>query len=55
MKTEVFRLRDGREDVTLTTYVLQDSPDLLAGKARPAILICPGGCFNYSDWEAEPV
>ena len=56
MKTEVIRLKEGREDVTLTTYVLQDSPDLLAGKSRPAILICPGGgYFNCSDREAEPI
>jgi acetyl esterase/lipase len=56
MKTKVIRLKEGRDDVTLTTYILQDSPDLLAGKARPAILICPGGgYFNCSDREAEPV
>ena len=56
MKTEVIQLRDGRDDVTLTTYVLQDSPDLLAGQPRPAILICPGGgYFSCSDREAEPV
>ena len=56
MKTEVIRLKEGREDVTLTTYVLQDSPDLLAGKSRPAILICPGGgYFSCSDREAEPI
>lgn len=56
MKTEIFRLKEGRDDVTLTTYILQDSPDLLAGKSRPAILICPGGgYFNCSDREAEPI
>ena len=56
MITEVIRLKEGRDDVTLTTYILQDSPDLLNGKARPAILICPGGgYFNCSDREAEPI
>ena len=56
MKTEVIRLKEGRDDVTLTTYILQDSPDLLAGKPRPAVLICPGGgYFSCSDREAEPV
>lgn len=56
MKSECIRLREDREDITLTTYVLQDSPDLLAGKKRPAILICPGGgYFNCSDREAEPI
>ena len=56
MKTEVIKLYENREDVTLTTYILQDSPELLAGKRRPAIVICPGGgYFNCSDREAEPV
>ena len=56
MKTEVIKLYESREDVKLTTYVLADSPELLAGKKRPAIIICPGGgYFNCSDREAEPV
>ena len=56
MKTTEIRLREGRDDVTLTTYIWQDSADLLAGKERPAVLICPGGgYFNCSDREAEPV
>ena len=56
MKTECIRLDPTRGDVTLTTYLLQDSPELLAGKKRPAILVCPGGgYFNCSDREAEPI
>lgn len=56
MKTEVIKLYENRENVTLTTYVLQDSPELLAGKMRPAVIICPGGgYFNCSDREAEPI
>ena len=56
MKTEIIKLYDNRSDVTLTTYVLQDSPEMLDGKTRPAILICPGGAYiNCSDREAEPV
>ncbi|MDO4337393.1 MAG: alpha/beta hydrolase [Eubacteriales bacterium] len=56
MKTEIIKLYENREDVTLTTYILQDSPELLAGKPRPAVVICPGGgYFNCSDREAEPV
>ena len=56
MITEGIWLKEGRDDVTLTTYILQDSPDLLNGKARPAILICPGGgYFTCSDQESEPV
>ena len=56
MKTEVFYLKEHQEDVTLTTYLWQDSPGLLAGKPRPAVLVCPGGgYFNCSDAEGEPV
>lgn len=56
MKTEVLKLYENRDDVTLTTYVLQDSPEMLAGKKRPAILICPGGAYmSCSDREAEPI
>ena len=56
MRTEKLRLWEGREDVTLTTYVLDDSPEMLAGKRRPAVLVCPGGAYlNCSDREGEPV
>ena len=56
MISKRIRLYEDRIDVTLTTYLLQDSPELLAGKTRPAVLICPGGgYFNCSDREAEPI
>lgn len=56
MKSEVIKLIDGRNDVTLTTYVLDDSAEMLMGKKRPAVIICPGGAYlTLSDREAEPV
>lgn len=56
MKVEEIKLYEDREDVTLTTYVLADSAELLGGKPRPAVLICPGGAYlSCSDREAEPV
>lgn len=56
MHIEVFKLYENREDVTLTTYVITDSPELTNGKKRPAILICPGGAYmGCSDREAEPI
>ncbi len=56
MKHEVIYLREGRNDVTMTTYVLDNSPESLNGKLRPAVVICPGGAYlNCSDREAEPV
>ena len=55
MHFETVNLRN-REDVTLTTYVLDDSKDVLNGKKRPGIIICPGGANLYcSDREAEAV
>lgn len=56
MRSEVIYLYEDREDVTLTTYVLDDSKEIRCGKPRPAVLICPGGAYlNCSDREAEPV
>lgn len=56
MLTQKIQLYENRPDVTLTTYVLDDSRELLAGKARPAVLVCPGGAYlSCSDREAEPV
>lgn len=56
MKTIISELYDERKDVTLTSYILDDSKEMLKGKKRPAVLICPGGAYLYcSDREAEPV
>ncbi len=56
MLIQTIPLDDKNPDVTLTTYVLSNSPELLDGKKRPAVLICPGGAYlNCSDREAEPV
>lgn len=56
MKIETFKIYENREDVTLTGYIVDDSPELLNGKNRPALLICPGGgYFTCSDREAEPI
>lgn len=42
MKSEVIYLYKDRTDVTLTTYVLDDSREMLNGGKRPAVLIDPG-------------
>lgn len=56
MKHETIYLRKDRTDVTLTTYILEDSPKMLDGKHRPAVIICPGGAYLYcSDREGEPI
>ena len=56
MRTEKLYIYKDRTDVSLTTYVLDDSKEMLTGKARPAVLICPGGAYmGCSDREGEPV
>ena len=56
MLVKTISLYKNRTDANLTTYVLDDSPQMLAGKPRPAILICPGGGYMFcSDNESEPI
>jgi len=56
MICEKINLIEGRGDVSLTTYILEDSPEMLDGKNRGAVIICPGGGYlGCSDREGEPV
>jgi acetyl esterase/lipase len=56
MKTETIKLYPGRNDVTLTSYILESSGELMGNRKRPAVLVCPGGAYLMcSDREAEPV
>lgn len=56
MLIKKFNLDNKRDNVDLTSYILEDSPELLNGKKRPAIIICPGGAYiNCSDREGESV
>ena len=56
MFIEKIKLYEDREDVTLTTYVIGQEPELSIQGNRPAIIICPGGAYQFcSDREAEPV
>lgn len=56
MNFQTLQLYEDRPDVTLTTYVLDDSAEMLNGQKRPAVLVCPGGAYmGCSDREAEPV
>lgn len=46
----------GRENVTLESYIIENSKELLKGKKRPGIIICPGGGnLMCTDREAEGV
>ncbi len=56
MISETLQLYEGKPNVTLTSYILNDSFEMQNGKPRPVVLICPGGGYmNCSDREAEPV
>ena len=56
MLSEKIYLIEGREDVSLTTYILDDAPEMPGGKKRGAVMICPGGGYlGCSDREGEPV
>lgn len=55
MKTETLMLQSN-PNVTLTTYLLDASPEMPNASVRPAVLIFPGGGYRFcSDREAEPV
>lgn len=55
MTTEVLR-PTGDPAVTLTTYVHDASPELSNAKLRPAVLVFPGGGYQFcSDREGEPI
>jgi len=44
------------ENVTLTAYLLESSPEMPNAQVRPAVLICPGGGYFFcSAREAEPI
>ena len=56
MQIRQFQLYKDDPTVTLTAYILDDSPEMLNGAKRPAVLVCPGGAYMFtSDREADPV
>jgi len=53
MLNEVVKLRNDRDNVTLTSYAVVDEVDQ---KPRRAVLICPGGGYSYiADPEGERI
>ena len=54
MRTQTYNLTN--EGVTLTTYLLDSSPEMAHIGKRGSVLICPGGAYKFcSDREAEPI
>lgn len=45
-----------KSSARLTTYIIENSPEIDINRKRPAIIICPGGGYEFlSDREAEPI
>lgn len=55
MFTETYNLTDD-PDVTLTTYISDNSEEMKYANTKPAVLVIPGGAYKFcSDREAEPI
>lgn len=55
MRINKIKLWENNEEVTLTSYILDNSKEIKI-KRRPTVIICPGGGFLMtSDREAEPI
>jgi acetyl esterase/lipase len=56
MHIERHSLRPDNPAVYLDAYLGHDSPEFFTGRLRPAVIVCPGGSYQYtSDREAEPI
>lgn len=55
MKIEVIHLRPDQEEITMTAYIAEDTPEKRVPK-RQAIIIFPGGGYDHLSWrESEPI
>ena len=56
MITEKIVLWEDKPEITLNSYLIENSDQYRQGEMRPAVLVCPGGAFRFhSDREGEPV
>jgi acetyl esterase/lipase len=56
MLTYTIPIRNDAQTVSLETYLLKNSPEFQTNTRRPAVIICPGGGYQFTpDREAEPV
>lgn len=56
MLHETFLIRGVRETASLTTYFLDNSPEIDPERCRPTVLVCPGGAYRFtSDREGEAI
>ena len=53
---EVIAINADGYEATLTTYLLENSPEMDEERVRPLVILCPGGGYRFvSDREAEPI
>jgi acetyl esterase/lipase len=56
MLNKIIELEVDQQIATLTTYILDNSPEMNKERTRPMVIICPGGGYRFtSDREAEPI
>jgi acetyl esterase/lipase len=56
MEIQIYPLRDDAKNIHLVAYRLHNSAEFQVDRPRPAIIICPGGGYQFtSDREAEPI
>ncbi len=56
MLNQVIELQTEGGNATLTTYILNNTPEIDPDRVRPMVIICPGGGYRFvSEREAEPI
>ena len=56
MEIRTFKIDSDADNVTLTAYLAENSPEMPFNRKRDAILVCPGGGYYMcSAREAEPI
>lgn len=53
MIVETVKLWPGRDDVTLTAYVMEANPFFMPQKPPPAVIVCPGGAYQNLSRDTE--
>lgn len=53
---ETRKIQVNNQTAILTSYIISNTPEIDEQRSRPAIVICPGGGYEFtSDREAEPI
>jgi acetyl esterase/lipase len=56
MINQRIEITEGQNVATLTTYILDNTPEINKDRTRPVVIICPGGGYRFvSEREAEPI